>query len=106
VPSACCRNAFKYPKKAWSQASLEHVTAGIPFVAFIFGVEQITRPWPAGLLPENTGSLAGSFYITFCPAITAVICSAFLPQKKVNNHEVNLEEENVFRSKNSFTSWC
>jgi MFS family permease len=63
-------------------ASGTRVATIFGFVTFIFGIGQIIGPYAAGVLAEKTGSFAGSFFMAFCLALTAIIFSLFLPRKK------------------------
>lgn len=67
-------------------AGQQRVAAIFGFVTFIFGLGQISGPYLAGLVAEQTGDFSLSFLLAFCLALSGALLSFFLPTRK-KQHE-------------------
>ncbi|NBB76442.1 MAG: MFS transporter [Bacteroidetes bacterium] len=63
-------------------AGQQRVAAIFGFVTFIFGIGQISGPYLAGLLAEQTGNFSVSFFLAFALALIGSILSYLLPTQK------------------------
>lgn len=63
-------------------AGQQRIATIFGFVTFIFGIGQISGPYLAGLLAEQTGDFSVSFLLAFSLALTGSILSFLLPTEK------------------------